>query len=125
MRKILLFYIEIIKDLYFLRSFLVGCIIFAIYLYLHFHNQGEKIVTIIGFMTILWGVGALFFFPFSKYFCDNLIDFILGSNIIFIPLLFSLLIKFLINLFLFVGSPIIGPLVLLYAAINHDTSDTD
>lgn len=101
---------------YYLRHFLFGLLIFALFIFagVKHPKTGEWNITLLAILII-----SQFLYPYARFVYESIIDYILGNNIFFANAILVLIVKLFTMLFCYSFAIFIAPIGLIYLYFYH------
>lgn len=100
---------------YYIRHFIFGCVIFAIYISMIWNIPSESrpygVIVIFVINTILY--------PYSRFVYESVISYIMGENVFFVNAILMLVVKFFTMVLCWAFAIFIAPIGLLYLYFYH------
>ena len=107
-----------LKASYYIRHFIFGALISAIFIYFSLHNpHGYKTGNMIVFVI------NAFLYPYSRFVYETIVGFIMGQNFFFVNALLMLMVKMMTMLVCWFLSIFIAPLGLAYIYFYHTRAE--
>jgi len=103
-----------LQPTYLIRAYVISAVFMAMMVWLVLYPaKGEPLTIDRIAPLVIFGTGALLF-PFSKLVWDEIKRVMMGGNVFFLPIIFVLLLKLLVNYMLWGFSIFIAPLGIAY-----------